>query len=89
MKRMKIVIEIHDIPTNDHERWILKYGTPLPKHHGRLIDADALTISHGVLVPRLPGDAKVFYGCPMDAVFADEIKNAETIIPATKEGEEK
>lgn len=37
----EIVIKIHDIPQNDHERWVLKNGTPLPKEHGRLIDADA------------------------------------------------
>ena len=36
---MKIVIEINDIPRNDHERWVLSHGTPLPKGHGRLIDA--------------------------------------------------
>lgn len=27
---MEIVIKIHDIPQNDHERWVLKNGTPLP-----------------------------------------------------------
>ena len=32
---MKIVIEINDIPRNDHERWVLSHGTPLPKGHGR------------------------------------------------------
>lgn len=37
---MEIVIKIHDIPQNDHERWVLKNGTLLPKGHGRLIDAD-------------------------------------------------
>jgi len=26
---MDIVIKIHDIPQNDHERWVLKNGTPL------------------------------------------------------------
>ena len=39
---MEIVIKIHDIPQNDHERWVLKNGTPLPKGHGRLVDADEL-----------------------------------------------
>ena len=54
-------------------------GAPLPKHHGRLIDADALNISHGVFLPRLKGNV---VGCPMDAVFADEINDAPTIIEA-------
>ena len=39
---MQIVIEINDIPKNDHERWVMSHGTPLPKGHGRLIDADDL-----------------------------------------------
>ena len=53
-------------------------GTPLPEHHGRLIDADALPISHGVFVPRAANE--VMLCTPMDAVFADEIKDAPTII---------
>lgn len=28
---MKIVIDIEDIPKNDHERYILSHGTPLEK----------------------------------------------------------
>ena len=35
---MKIVIDISETPKNDHERWVLSHGTPLPKGHGRLID---------------------------------------------------
>ena len=53
-------------------------GTPLPEHHGRLIDADALPISHGVFVPRAANE--VMLCTPTDAVFADEIKDAPTII---------
>jgi hypothetical protein len=53
-------------------------GTPLPKGHGRLIDADELPISHGVFVPRVGGE--VILCAPMDAVFVDEIKDAPTII---------
>ena len=60
----------------------IRKGTPLPKGHGRLIDADALNISHGVFVPKVNGNV---FGCPMDAVFADEIENAPTIIEADKE----
>lgn len=39
---MKIVIDINDIPRNDHERWVLSHGTPLPKGHGDLIDKNEL-----------------------------------------------
>ena len=37
----EIVIKIHDIPQNDHERWALKNGTPLPKNptNGDMIKA--------------------------------------------------
>jgi hypothetical protein len=59
----------------------IKNGTPLPKGHGRLIDADALNISHGVFVPKVKGNA---FGCPMDAVFIDEINDAPTIIEADR-----
>lgn len=55
-------------------------GTPLPKGHGRLIDSDALNISYGVFVPKVKGN--VVFGCPVDAVFADELENAPTIIEA-------
>ena len=37
---MQLVIEIHEPPKNDHERWVLAHGIPLPKNHGRLIDVD-------------------------------------------------
>ena len=48
---------------------------PIPEH-GRLIDADALTISTAV-----PLDEK-----PYQYVHIDNIKAAPTIIPASKEG---
>ena len=38
---VQLIIEIPKTPKNDHERWVLAHGTPLPKGHGRLIDADA------------------------------------------------
>ena len=60
-------------------------GTPLPKIHGRLIDADALNISHGVFMPLIKENV---IGCPMDAVFVDEIEDAQTIIEAYPESEE-
>jgi hypothetical protein len=73
----------HDICGNSMRR--IANGTPLPKGHGRLIDADALNISHGVFVPKVKGNA---FGCPMDAVFIDEINDAPTIIEADREVEE-
>ena len=30
---VKLIIEIPETPKNDHERWVLAYGTPLPKGH--------------------------------------------------------
>ena len=42
---MQIMIEINDIPKNDHERWVMSHGTPLPKGHGRLADIDAMIIN--------------------------------------------
>ena len=47
-----------------------------------LIDADALPIVHGVFMPLVDGNR---IGCLADAVFADEIASAPTIIPADKE----
>mgnify|MGYP006967188242 CR=1 FL=1 len=63
----------------------VKNGTPLPKGHGRLIDADALNISHGVFMPLIEGNT---LGCAMDAVFADEIDDAPAIIEADKAEQE-
>lgn len=35
---MKLMIEINDIiPKNDHERYILSHGTPIPKGHWNII----------------------------------------------------
>ena len=39
---MEIVIKINDTPKNDHERWVLEHGTPLPKGHGDLMDKNEL-----------------------------------------------
>lgn len=52
-------------------------GTVLPEHHGKLIDADALKQRIAKVFPMVYGGV------------ASEIDNAETIIPATKEGEQK
>ena len=73
---MKLVIDIHDIPQNDHERWVLKNGTPLPKGHGRLIDADALDLEKEV---SMADDWKTAHE------IANCVKYAPTIIEADKE----
>lgn len=39
---MQIVINISDVPKNDHERWVLSHGIPLPKGHGDLIDRNSI-----------------------------------------------
>ena len=87
---MKLLIEIPDEDYNNIEPFlngetikggfnlfkaleIIKNGKPLPKGHGRLIDADA-TINNGI--------NKGF--CD----WYDEIKYADTIIEADKEGAE-
>ena len=88
---MQIVIEIKDelyaILKRDKEkgeyldlceRAILK-GTPLPKGHGRLIDADDLTWARHTVDK---------YGYEEDTVVSwDDIVDAPTIIEADKAGE--
>ena len=68
-------IQDNEIATDDicEMARALRLGTPLPKGHGRLIDADKI-ISDGI--------SKGF--CD----WYDEMKYAPTIIEADKEGEE-
>ena len=77
---MKIVI---DLPeewegcTNRHLRKLIAEGTPLPKGHGRLIDADKL---HYVkMLVQNPNNGKHRH---IVAVRASEINNAPTIVEA-------
>ena len=82
---MEIVIKIHDTPQNDHERWVLKNGTPLPKGHGRLKDVDAF-------ISKVKVDRK--HSVYLRSWTADDVLNAldnsyvSTIIEADKESEE-
>ena len=90
---MQIVIEIHDIPTNDHERWVLAHGTPLPEHHGDLIDRTELLKQYGLENATKYGNKNAeqqrhSYSTMMMYEIADMIEDAETIIPATEEGAE-
>lgn len=86
---MKIVIEINDIPKNDHERWVLEHGTPLPKGHGRLIDADALIRQYNLDEATKYGNKNAkqqahSYSTMMLYEIADMIDDAPTIIEADK-----
>ena len=57
----------------------VKNGTPLPKSHGRLIDADKLLNSNGIIA-----DSRKCHYIPMLDVY-----DAPTIIEADKEGKER
>lgn len=57
---------------------VILNGTPLPKGHGRLIDADALEVCP-IDITDLPKDK-----CLM-VFLAEDVNNAPTIIEADKE----
>lgn len=90
---MKIVIEIpkeyyealkemSDETLSIIDRAIIKYGTPLPEHHGRLIDADALKnkIHYVPLAPILQDD----YVTYRSVIFADVLDMLPTIIEGSE-----
>ena len=64
----------------------VKKGTPLPKGHGRLIDADALIKKSSCMSTWLC-DHKECDICQYRCVAKYEIEDAETIIEADKEEE--
>lgn len=82
---MKIVIEIPD----QKYKWIvdnpqiytddlceaIRNGTPLPEHHGRLIDADAIEYTHAIARSLDDG-----HNWNELCVTKDELYNAPTII---------
>ena len=89
---MKIVV---DIPDEEYESYALAItfgmgstairrilnGTPLPKGHGRLIDADALKLTqHDIYVEAI----NYRHRC----ISVENIDEAPTIIEADKEGAE-
>lgn len=94
---MEIVIKIEDydrewiangyyIPDEINEK-IAKTiidGTPLPKGHGRLIDADCFNTGCGIRACDCVGDCDKCSDC---VVSYNDIKNAETIIEADKEND--
>ena len=87
---MKLVIDIdedvyeHAIEQSEdsNDEWdtmrAIAKGTPLPKGHGRLIDADAINIH----------DVSPAYGMEVYGVTQDDIEYEPTIIEADKEGKE-
>ena len=103
---MKIVIDIDDdtyeILKNVYERgtgWLDKYqkaivnGTPLPKGHGRLIDADALKTAYGLeRATKYGNESKEqldnSYSTMMMYEIADMLDYAPTIIEADEKGAE-
>ena len=76
---VKLIIEIPKAPKNDHERWALTHGIPLPKGHGRLIDIKQVA------------ELLVFGDYLKDNVKCGDITrilDMATIIEADKESEE-
>lgn len=104
---MQIVIDIDDdmyksVANNDayvlgDADWILlenaiANGTPLPKHHGRLIDADALMKLYELEDATKYGNETAeqqthSYDTMMMYEIADMLDDAPTIIEADKESE--
>lgn len=92
---MKIVIEIPDVqyeylakianagkePLGYFER-VIMWGTPLPKGHGRLIDADALEYTCNSDECGMLGGCN---GCQYHIITECEIDNAPTIIERSDE----
>lgn len=101
---MQIVIEIPDGTKNAIDMgtinqvltskvWkAIKNGTPLPEHHGDLVDRNELLKQYGLENATKYGNKdaeqqKHSYSTMMMYEIADMIEDAETIIPATKEGD--
>jgi len=88
---MRMVIDIPDNFNLENEintlsnsviRKALKNGTPLPEHHGRLIDVDAIEYTHAIA--RCLDDGHNWNEL---CVTENELYDAPTIIPATEEGD--
>lgn len=60
-------------------------GTPLPKGHGRLIDADHFNTDCGIRAVDCPGNCEKCSDC---VVKYEDIHNAKTIVEADKENED-
>ena len=92
---MKLLINIPDNFNLENEintvsnsviRKALKSGTPLPEHHGRLGDLDALEQEMIIAEGKAEGSCD-YYMADVIGSAKEYIIDAETIIPATKEGD--
>ena len=91
---MQIVIEIHNQIYENAKNDLLcgagiitnaiKNGTPLPEHHGRLIDVNELLDDIGLEDNDENRDCNVG-----EIITLENIDRISTIIPATKEGKDK
>lgn len=61
--------------------WSIRNGTPLPKGHGRLIDADHFNTDCGIRAVDCPGKCEKCSDC---VVKYEDICNAKTIVEADK-----
>jgi hypothetical protein len=88
---MKIVIDIPKMAYEAYKEWhknkvatveqsLIANGTPLPKGHGRLIDADDLDITT-ITTDDYNGNEV------LEVVLKEDIDNAQPIIEADKEAE--
>ena len=83
---VKIPEEIYEIAKQDLWKWpaddvynAIKNGVPIPKEHGRLIDADELDEDKQIMT--------TIFGESKYAVLMDDIRKIPTIIEADKESE--
>ena len=92
---MQTVIEVcdnyKDLLDYDNPNW-LEYsvfkGTPLPKHHGRLVDIDKAEKEIRSYIANNKDSEDLFLaGCGDGAYHALITLKCATIIPATKEGD--
>ena len=82
---------ITSYPVTIHLYEAVRNGTPLPGHHGRLIDADAFVkyCADGLsfFLPMFKTEEYRNLAIDTTKSIIKDIKEAPTIIPATKEGE--
>lgn len=97
---MKLIIEIDDKVFEEIKKsntikehlnkvdWSIRNATPLPKGHGRLIDAEALkTLRMWALVSEKNAPQNEISFAPLVCVLKEDIDNAMTIVEADKEND--
>ena len=97
---VKVVIKIPNEVYSDIQKGIIRKhidkvyvaiakGTPLPKGHGRLIDADALKTTRTMaLVAEKNAPQNEIAFAPLVCVLKEKIDDAPTIVEADKESED-